>query len=75
MTLQDVIKLILQGGVAPLLLVIVYTGHKGYWVFRREITECQRDRDEWKEMALSGTLLARRATELAAKDNEASVER
>lgn len=67
---SEILKIILQGGVAPLLLIIVWTGAKGYWVFGREMRQCQQDRDEWKELALNGTSLARRSIELAHKGSD-----
>lgn len=63
MTVAELLKLVLQGDVAALLLIVIITGMKGMWFFRWYVEELRRDRDEWKEAARNGTYLAARAVE------------
>lgn len=55
-----------------MLLFIVWTGHKEYWVFGsvhkrvlEQTVEWQKRADKWQELAFKGTRTAERAVELA----------
>jgi hypothetical protein len=55
-----------QAGIVAILLVVVYTGHKGYWYWspgvRALTTELARDRDDWRCLAV--TLMRKQGIEL-----------
>jgi hypothetical protein len=55
-----------QATVVAVLLVILYTGHKGYWYWspgvRALTTELARDRDDWRALAV--TLLRKQGIDL-----------
>lgn len=57
-----------EAGVIAILVVIVYTGHKGYWYWspgvRALTTELARDRDDWRALAV--TLLRKQGIDLPA---------
>lgn len=51
------------------LVFVLATGHKGYWVWGREVKDLRerlyrahRQADEWRNLALSGTNIAADAT-------------
>ena len=50
------------GAVAMLLLILI-AGARGWWVFGWHYREVARERDAWREIALSTTNLAERAIE------------
>ena len=65
-------------GALALLLVILWAGARGTWVFGRELKhlddryekallDLRTDRDEWKQIALHGTALASKAVDVAAE--------
>lgn len=55
-----------QASVVGILLVVVYTGHKGYWYWspgvRAITTELARDRDDWRCLAV--TLMRKQGIDL-----------
>ena len=57
-----------QAAVVAVLIVIVYTGHKGFWYWspgvRALTTELARDRDDWRALAV--TLLRKEGIDLPA---------
>lgn len=62
---MDYNKLIEYGGrisVGVLLIVILFAGTQGYWVFGSQYREMIEDRNTWKELALKGTRVAEQAT-------------
>lgn len=64
MEVQELFRIILgQGGVAALLLVILWSGVRKHWVFGWYAKEVTQDRDEWKAAALNGTIVAKQAVE------------
>lgn len=46
---------------AVVLIVIIYTGSLGMWVFGTQYKEMTADRDTWKQLALQGTKVAQQA--------------
>lgn len=58
-----------------LALVILYAGWKKWWVFGWQYRDLERDRNEWKNAALNGTLVARKAVDLAHDAHETTKER
>lgn len=63
--LPEIVQVISNTGLVGLLIIIVWGGAKGWWVYGREYKEMKQDRDEWKEAALSGTTIAERAIDTA----------
>lgn len=55
-----------QAAIVVVLVVVLYTGHKGYWYWspgvRALTTELARDRDDWRTLAV--TLLRKSGVEL-----------
>lgn len=54
--------------IVAVLVVIIYGGHKRWWVFGWQYTESERRSNEWRELALNGTRAARQAVDLASKN-------
>jgi hypothetical protein len=50
-------------GLAGLLLVILWTGAKRWWVFGWIYEDKKRESEEWKRLALAGTNIAAKVTE------------
>lgn len=63
----DIIQWVRDGGIIALLIVIIYGGIKQWWVYGWMYRSQQAELEEWKRLALSGTLLAEKAVELQAK--------
>lgn len=63
------IDILTTSGVTPIgmLLVIIYAGARGMWVFGREFQALQKSHDEWRAIALDATALGKRATTIAEK--------
>ena len=57
----ELISVISDFGVIGLLVVIIATGFRRYWVFGWVYDQVRAERDEWKAMALEGCDLAERA--------------
>lgn len=66
-SLKDILNFASDAGVIGLLVFVLVGGAKKWWVWGWSYEELVKDRDEWKELALSGTNLAERAVDLAAK--------
>jgi hypothetical protein len=60
-TITDIIQSPL--GIAWLLLVILYTGARRWWVFGWMYEEKAKECEDWKQIALQGTHIAVRATD------------
>lgn len=54
-----------DGGIIGLLLLAFVGGFKRWWVFGWHYDAVCRERDEWKQLALRGTVIAGQAVELA----------
>lgn len=54
-----------DGGIIGLLLLAFVGGFKRWWVFGWHYDSVCRERDEWKQLALRGTVIAGQAVELA----------
>lgn len=59
----EVLSAISDAGVIGLLIVILYGGSKGWWVYGSHFRTMQQERDKWEALALSTTSLAERAVE------------
>lgn len=59
MEFDDWISLIERFGVLVVLLVLIlYTGYKRVWVWGYQLRDCETERKEWKDLALTGTKIA-----------------
>lgn len=59
----DYAALIERLGLPVVLLVfILFTGFKRYWVWGYQLRDSERRERDWKDMALRGTLIAEKAT-------------
>lgn len=61
---QDPVTIVQTGGVVGVLLVILWGGVRKWWVFGWRYTELEKERDEWKALALRSTNLAESLSEL-----------
>lgn len=59
--LSPLIELISKGGLAIVSILIFYGGYKRMWVWGYQLADMERDRDQWRDLALKGTNLATRA--------------
>jgi len=50
-------------GIVAILILILIAGARGWWVFGWHYEEVARERDAWREIALSTTNLAEKAIE------------
>jgi hypothetical protein len=64
-SLPEILKTVGDAGVLGLLILILYGLTKKWWVVGWAYEEVRKERDEWKELALSGTRAAERAVDLA----------
>jgi hypothetical protein len=63
------------GPMVALLLVILYAGSRGIWVYGRVHQQCEREKEEWKEAALTGTMRWADALGVAQKAHDHSAAR
>lgn len=54
-----------DGGIIGLLVAILIGGFRRWWVFGWHYDAVCKERDEWKQLALRGTVIAGQAVELA----------
>lgn len=69
--LQDALKYISQIGVLGVLTVVLYGGYKRWWVFgwiyqqsEIRVEKLEKERDDWRDLALHGTTLAEQTVDL-----------
>ena len=60
------LKLVQQGGLLLVAVLILFGGAKRVWVWGYQLKEAQQQRDEWKDIALRNRELVGRATSVAA---------
>ena len=59
--MEDIINLINgPGGALVLMLVVIWTGVRQYWVFGWLYKQEREEKEQWKEAALRGTRVAER---------------
>jgi hypothetical protein len=70
-TLAEILKYVSQGGVLGLLIVILFGGYKRWWVFgwiykesEERVAKAEKERDDWRDIALHGTTLAEQTVDL-----------
>lgn len=71
MDVKSIVDLISNGGAIGLLAFFLVAGFKGWVVWGRELEreterrlEIEKERDDWRELALKGTSLAQSLTEV-----------
>lgn len=52
-------------GLSTLLVLILYGGYKGIWVWGHQYQKCDADREQWKSMALHAAGLAETTASIA----------
>lgn len=62
---NTVVQVADKGGTLVLLLVILWSGSKGRWHFDREFQALKTSEQEWRQLALQGSTLARSAVSIA----------
>jgi hypothetical protein len=67
MTLDQLFVALKDGGTLFALFLFSVGGLRQWWVWGWQYREMRIERDQWKALALSGTLLASRAVTLADK--------
>lgn len=55
-------------GLTVFLLLVLFGGWKGWWVFGGTHRECIKEKEEWKELALKAAGLAEWAATLKERD-------
>lgn len=73
MNIDQILQVINTGGVVALLVLIVFTIQRGWYVPSRYFDDLKKDRDEWKELALTGIRAAERAVGVAEHAGRADV--
>jgi hypothetical protein len=71
MDIKSIVDLVSQGGAVALLIFFFVSGYKGFIIWGRELTreierrqQVEKERDDWRELALKGTNLAQSLTEV-----------
>lgn len=62
---SSIVDLISNAGLVGLLVLIIVGGAKRMWVFGWVYENALAEKDEWKELALSGTTVAEKAVSAA----------
>lgn len=70
MTASDLQTLLNRADMALALALFIVGLFRHWWVMGDRYREMRQDRDEWREMALSGTVVARRSLTLAKQTAE-----
>lgn len=71
LTLADLLKYFSQAGVLGLLTIVIFGGYRQWWVFgwqykeaAARIEKAEKERDDWRDLALHGTSLAEQTVDL-----------
>lgn len=71
MDIKSIVDIISQGGAIGLLVLFFIAGYRGLIVWGRELdreiqrrVHVEKERDDWRELALKGTNLAQSLTEV-----------
>lgn len=62
MSATDLFELVNKGGIIAVLLLVIFTGYKGMWVFGSAHKDCVQEKLEWKRLALTSTHVAEKLT-------------
>ncbi len=70
-SVTDIFKWITSGGIVGILAFVLIGGYKGWWVFgwqyrdvQDRIKKAEQERDDWRDIALTGTSMAERTVDL-----------
>jgi len=70
-TITDIFKWLTSGGIIGILVYILVGGSKGWWVFGwqyddalNRIKQIEKERDDWRDIALQGTQVAEKTVDL-----------
>jgi hypothetical protein len=63
--LSEIGDLVNAGGVVVLLVGALFGGYKGWWVWGAQARAVEKDRDEWKALAMRSLTAADKATTVA----------
>jgi hypothetical protein len=69
-TLQEFGDIVNGLGTVGLLIVIIYGGMKGWYVWRREHEAVTKDRDFWRRIALQGITAAEKSLDIQTEAKE-----
>jgi len=76
-TITDIFKWVTSGGIVGVLLFVLVGGYKGWWVFGWQykdaldrIDQAEKERDDWRDIALTGTSMAERTVDLFRRSRE-----
>ncbi len=58
-------RVISEGGWLLVLLLVLWALERGWWISGREYRALKQDRDEWRQLALTGTTAFEQAVSLA----------
>jgi hypothetical protein len=47
----EVVDYVTRAGLGVILIVLIWGGAKGHWVYKREVDALTKDRDHWKTQA------------------------
>lgn len=71
LTLAEFFKYLSQAGVLGLLGIVIFGGYRQWWVFgwqykeaKARIDKAEKERDDWRDLALHGTSLAEQTVDL-----------
>lgn len=71
LTIQTVLKYVSQAGTLGMLVIILFGGYKKWWVFgwiyresEKRTEKLEKERDDWRDLALHGTNLAEQTVDL-----------
>lgn len=71
LTISEFFKYLSQGGVLGLLGLLIFGGYRKWWVFgwqykdaEERTTKAEKERDDWRDLALHGTTLAEQTVDL-----------
>lgn len=64
-TLAEIFNFIKDGGTLAVLIIILWSGHRGWWVFGKHYNEVVKELDEARDALLQDTLQSRKAVDLA----------
>ena len=70
-TVTDALRWISQGGILGVLVFILLGGYKKWWVWgwiyedaEERATKAEKERDDWRDIALTGTSVAEKTVDL-----------
>lgn len=76
-TVQDLIRIITDTGLVGFMLIALFGGYKKWWVFgwsykesEKRAEKLEKERDDWRDIALHGTALAEQTVDLFKRSRE-----